>query len=47
MIVVVVFDSLYNFGVQEYPILEAILTSLAVEKLLKLKFNKLGEYVDY
>lgn len=47
LIVVVVFDSLYNFGVQEYPILEAILTSLAVEKLLKLKFNKLGEYVDY
>lgn len=42
LLILDVFDKQYSLGIQQYPISEAVVTSLAVEKLIKSHYNKLG-----
>ena len=42
LLILNVFDNQYNLGIQQYPISEAVVTSLAIEKLIKIHYDKLG-----
>lgn len=46
LLILAVFEKQYNWGLLEYPISEAVVTSLAFEKVIKVHYKKLGTPLD-